>query len=132
MLTEKQIEEKRNEIHNLKSQIIELNGSISRLECEIRAHFLEQVQNRWPDIKYGDLVVVEHRVYRGGLTAREDHYTTEPVFYCGPRYNKFAYELNDSNIDVIFKAVKKDGTMSQREAHNFTPWSILSIKKVEQ
>lgn len=127
-MTEQEINEKKKQIYAIKDEIRERECAIQKLEGEIKTHYLQEAEAKYPHIKRGDKVVVTSKTwtYNGYITS-----VSEPLFFAYARYNRFAYELNDSLIELVFKQVKKNGEPSQKETC-FYSGSIVKIEKVNE
>ena len=127
-MTEQEINEKKKQIYAIKDEIHEKECAIRQLEGEIKTHYLQEAEAKYPHIKRGDKVVVTSKMwtYKGYVES-----VSEPLFFAYARYNRFAYELNDSLIELVFKQVKKNGEPSQKETCFYTG-SIVSIEKVNE
>lgn len=127
-MTEQEIQAKIQEIHKLKDDIREKDRTIRGIEGEIRSHYVKEAEARFPNIQRGDKVIVTTRTWtaKGYITNQ-----TEPLFFTCARYNRFAYELNDSGIEFVFNQVKKNGEPSQKEVAFFRG-HITNIEKVTE
>ena len=127
-MTEQEINEKKKQIYAIKDEIREKQCAIQKLEGEIKMHYLQQAEAKYPHIKRGDKVVVTSKTwtYKGYVQS-----VSEPLFFAFARYNRFSYEINDSGIEFVFKQVKKNGEPSQKETC-FYRGSIVKIEKVNE
>lgn len=127
-MTEQEINQRKSRIYELKDEIRERENTISKIEDEIRSHYIAEAESKFPNIKRGDKVIVTHQTWthKGYVTEK-----TEPVFFAYARYNKFAYELNGSRIEFVFKFPKKNGEPSQKEI-SYCTGSVVEMEKVNE
>ncbi len=128
-MTEQEIKAKKEQIYAIKDEIREKQNAISKLEGEIRTHYIEQTEAKYPHIQRGDKVIVTSKIFYGISGYKTE--VSEPLFFAYARYNRFAYELSDALIEFVFHPVKKNGEPSQREVC-FYSGSIDKIKKVTE
>lgn len=127
-MTEQEIKTKKEQIYAIKDEIREKQNAIRELEGQIQSHYIQQTEAKFPHIQRGDKVVVTSKMW---THKGEIQNVSEPLFFAYARYNRFAYELNDSLIEFVFHPVKKNGEPSQKEAC-FYSGSIVSIEKVTE
>jgi hypothetical protein len=127
-MTEQEIKSKRDEIYKLKDQIRELESQITNIECELKSHYLTEAEKELGGIKRGDKVIVTTKTYTRKGDVIEKH---GPLFFAYARYNRFAYEINDSLIEFVFWQVKKNGEPSQRETC-FYRHQVVKAEKVTE
>ena len=128
-MTEQEIKAKKEQIYAIKDEIREKEHAIRELEGQIRTHYIEQTEAKYPHIKRGDKVIVTTKVFYGISGYRTE--VSEPLFFAYARYNRFAYELSDALIEFVFHPLKKNGEPSQREVC-FYSGSIDKIEKVTE
>ena len=125
-MTEQEIKAKTARIYELKDEIRERENAISEIEGEIRGHYIEEAEKKFPDFKRGDKVMVTAITwtYKG-----YEEYTEGPFIYFGARYNKYAYELNASRIEYVFREIKRNGEPAKKEHAYF---GIVKLEKVTE